>query len=105
MNISKHFGGKLIDMEPELEPGFDLNYPVPLSKELPGFSGSGLEPGSITSKNCQMFKRMKYLLQLNTKKSCLIQEKVSPAFMMTLKRYSMYCTKSKCFGKVKQMIS
>ena len=48
MNISKHFGGKLIDMEPELEPGFDLNYPVPLSKELPGFSGSGSEPGSIT---------------------------------------------------------
>ena len=36
-------------MEPELEPGFDLNYPVPLSKELPGFSGSGSEPGSITS--------------------------------------------------------
>ena len=35
-------------MEPELEPGFDLNYPVPLSKELPGFSGSGSEPGSIT---------------------------------------------------------
>ena len=33
-------------MEPELEPGFDLNYPVPLLKELPGFSGSGLEPGS-----------------------------------------------------------
>ena len=49
MNISKHFGGKLIDMEPELEPGFDLNYPVPLSKELPGFSGSGSEPGSITN--------------------------------------------------------
>ena len=49
MNISKHFGGKLIDMEPELEPGFDLNYPVPLSKELPGFSGSGSEPGSITT--------------------------------------------------------
>ena len=49
MNISKHFGGKLIDMEPELEPGIDLNYPVPLSKELPGFSGSGLEPGSITN--------------------------------------------------------
>ena len=48
MNISKHFGGKLIDMEPELEPGIDLNYPVPLSKELPGFSGSGSEPGSIT---------------------------------------------------------
>ena len=47
MNISKHFGGKLIDMEPELEPGFDLNYPVPLSKEFPGFSGSGSEPGSI----------------------------------------------------------
>ena len=36
-------------MEPELEPGFDLNYPVPLLKELPGFSGSGSEPGSITS--------------------------------------------------------
>ena len=36
-------------MEPELEPGFDLNYPVPLSKELPGFSGSGSEPGSITT--------------------------------------------------------
>ena len=36
-------------MEPELEPGFDLNYPVPLSKVLPGFSGSGLEPGSITN--------------------------------------------------------
>ena len=36
-------------MEPELEPGFDLNYPVPLSKELPGFSGSGSEPGSITN--------------------------------------------------------
>ena len=35
-------------MEPELEPGFDLNYLVPLSKELPGFSGSGSEPGSIT---------------------------------------------------------
>ena len=49
MNISKHFGGKWIDMEPELEPGFDLNYPVPLSKELPGFSGSGSEPGSITN--------------------------------------------------------
>ena len=49
MNISKHFGGKLIDMEPELEPGIDLNYPVPLSKELPGFSGSGSEPGSITN--------------------------------------------------------
>ena len=43
-------GGKLIDMEPEQEPGFDLNYPVPLSKELPGFSGSGSEPGSITIK-------------------------------------------------------
>ena len=37
-------------MEPELEPGFDLNYLVPLSKELPGFSGSGSEPGSITRK-------------------------------------------------------
>ena len=36
-------------MEPELEPGFDLNYPVPLSKELPGFFGSGSEPGSITT--------------------------------------------------------
>ena len=36
-------------MEPELEPGIDLNYPVPLSKELPGFSGSGSEPGSITT--------------------------------------------------------
>jgi len=48
VNISKHFGGKLIDMEPELELGFDLNYPVPLSKELPGFSGSDSEPGSTT---------------------------------------------------------
>ena len=36
-------------MEPELEPSIDLNYPVPLSKELPGFSGSGSEPGSITT--------------------------------------------------------
>ena len=36
-------------MEPELEPGIDLNYPVPLSKELPGFFGSGSEPGSITT--------------------------------------------------------
>ena len=53
MNISKHFGVKLIDMEPELEPGFDLNYPVPLSKELPGFSGSGSEPGSITTQLVQ----------------------------------------------------
>ena len=35
-------------MEPEQEPGLDLNYPVPLLKELPSFSGSGLEPGSIT---------------------------------------------------------
>ena len=35
-------------METEQEPGFDLNYPVPLLKELPSFSGSGLEPGSIT---------------------------------------------------------
>ena len=40
-------------MEPELELDFDLNYPVPLSKELPGFSGSGSEPGSIpTCKYC-----------------------------------------------------
>ena len=38
-------------MEPEQEPGFDLNYPVPLLKELPGFSGSGSEPGSITTRN------------------------------------------------------
>ena len=52
MNISKHFGGKLIDMEPELEPGFDLNYPVPLSKELPGFSGSGLESTVLESTHC-----------------------------------------------------
>ena len=37
MSISKQFGGKLIDMEPELELGFDLNYLVPLLKELPGF--------------------------------------------------------------------
>ena len=36
-------------MEPEQEPDFDLNYPVPLLKELPGFSGSGSEPGSITN--------------------------------------------------------
>ena len=49
MSISKQFWGILIDMEPELEPGIDLNYPVPLSKELPGFSGSGSEPGSITN--------------------------------------------------------
>ena len=49
LNISKHFGGKWIDMEPELEPGFDLNYPVSLLKEFPCFSGSGLEPGSITT--------------------------------------------------------
>ena len=61
MNISKHFGGKLIDMEPELEPGFDLNYPVPLSKELPGFSGSGSEPGSITT-SYLVIKRFKCLL-------------------------------------------
>ena len=38
-----------MEMESELELGFDLNYPVPLSVELPGFSGSGSEPGSITS--------------------------------------------------------
>ena len=39
----------MMKMEPEQEPGFDLNYPVPLLKELPGFSGSGSEPDSITS--------------------------------------------------------
>ena len=49
MSISKQFWGILIDMEPELEPGFDLNYPVPLLKKLPGFSGFGSEPGSFTS--------------------------------------------------------
>ena len=38
-------------VESELEPGFHLNYPVPLSMELPGFSGSGSEPGSITTSN------------------------------------------------------
>ena len=46
-------------MEPELEPGFDLNYPVPLSKELPGFSGSGSEPGSITITVCLMISMNK----------------------------------------------
>ena len=55
MSISKQFWGKLIDMEPELEPGIDLNYPVPLSKELPGFSGSGSEPGSITNLNLNYY--------------------------------------------------
>ena len=46
-------------METEQEPGFDLNYPVPLLKELPGFSGSGSEPGSITSfvQNFHSFQR------------------------------------------------
>ena len=41
-------------MEPELEPGFNLNYPVPVQKELPGFYGSGSEPGSITNSDGQV---------------------------------------------------
>ena len=49
--IEKSFGKKLMKMEPEQEPGFDLNYPVPLLKELLGFSGSGSEPGSITTQH------------------------------------------------------
>ena len=68
MNISKHFGGKLIDMEPELEPGFDLNYPVPLSKDLPGFSGSGSEPGSITT-------NLLFIVANTCKEKCNISQK------------------------------
>ena len=52
-------------MEPELEPGFDLNYPVPLSKELPGFSGSGSEPGSITNYKQMVFQGVEFWEKLS----------------------------------------
>ena len=35
------------DQEPELEPGFHLNYPGSLFCELPGFFRFGSNPGSI----------------------------------------------------------
>ena len=44
---SSVFNELRIDQEPELEPGFHLNYPGSLFCELPGFFRFGSNPGSI----------------------------------------------------------